>query len=199
MNRLILAPLMLLSLVVSSSMAQSSAVDKAATFGLGFSVQQRLVGESDPVYYGFDYSNVLVPITWGSKLRTEFELGFWRYARSWEQSGQGMSNGRLSVGIYFLQPRLNEKMIFYFGPRIGLNRFTHWHESEYSSPNRQSQSRTDWNFDAAFGGEYYLSRHFSLGGEARLLYYRFGKFADDEDEKESLITSKAMVIFRFYF
>ena len=187
------------AIVTGSCLAQSEAEHVVSAFGLGFSMQQRLLDETAEPSYGFDFSNVLVPITWGSKFRTEFELGFWRYVRSWEQSGQGRSNGRLSVGIYFLRPRLNEKMIFYFGPRFGFDRTSYWHESEYSSPKKHTQSRTDWNFDAAFGGEYYLSRHFSLGGEARLLYNRFGKFADEEDEKESLITSRAMAIFRFYF
>jgi hypothetical protein len=195
------SPIVVVAVFLSSvSLAQNEAKNKVPAFGLGFSIQQEVLDTDARQYYpSFDLSNALVPVTFASKFRTEFELGLWRHTSSGKYNKTGLSNARLSVGFYFLHPRQNEKMIFYFGPRVGLDRSVQWAESEDSTPPKRSHSRNDWHFDAAFGGEYLLSPHFSFGGEARFLYYRFGKYDDFDEYKNSLFTTRAMVIFRFYF
>jgi hypothetical protein len=99
---------------------------------------------------------------------------------------------RLGTGILFtISPGADGHI--YAGPRIGILR----HSTEVESGGVEvDDSDTDIFLAGVLGGEFFLQRRFSLGGEAGLEWL---KFDEDDDEEASLLRTLAEFRVRFYF
>ena len=145
--------------------------------------------------------------------RIEPEIGFFRSSSEIEQNGDNGSYDSKStlksfhVGVGIFPMVSQEKSKLYYGARLGIIRNSSSRESSYSYEG-YSDSDEDSNKASGFyvaptiGGEYFLSNHFSLGGEAQLRYSTFSEEGDDNNNAElsaSSTATKALIFIRFYF
>jgi opacity protein-like surface antigen len=124
--------------------------------------------------------NFTLPLLIGPRLRIEPELGFTRVS-SRNESPDGAFSSRtsstllrygLGVGAVIIQ---EGGFRSHTGIRFGLSRFSQ--NVSVTSPFGSSETgskRTDSYFGVALGGEYFLARRFSLGGEFQLTRMSLG-------------------------
>jgi hypothetical protein len=155
--------------------------------------------------------DIFVPIHFGQRFKLEPWLGVFRFKEKAESSGttsdESTTQWRLGTGLYFRFPT-SESFIPYFGPRVGLL-FTSFSEEDTftGGSNKFELSETDFQIGVALGGEYFFSRHFSLGGEVQLNYTSIGEPTIKQDGSEitdgslsrNLISNAASILARFYF
>jgi hypothetical protein len=123
--------------------------------------------------------NLHFPIRVSRSIRLEPAVG---YARETQEVNNPTSSAegkfsvlRVGLGVMFLLPR-GESFLAYAGPRVGLRRRTQKITDRFTGAPTITTTvqQTDKFLSAAFGGEYFLSPYFSLGGEAQLTYTDFG-------------------------
>jgi hypothetical protein len=109
---------------------------------------------------------------------------------------------RLGVGLFAVRP-VDSSFNSYFGPRVGILSTSSTSSSTGSSESKTTE--TDFFVGFCLGGEYLLSPHFSMGGEAQLNYISFGNpdrtsgSATSSTRSQSLFTNNAVMFFRWYF
>jgi hypothetical protein len=136
-----------------------------------------------------------VPITF-QHMRINPELGFSASSSNYSSSSSysssstvSTSNGkstniRIGTGLYYLYPPDNSVDI-YFGPRGGIVLSSSTRDSKdiYSDSTQgketvtehTKETSTDYFVGGAIGGEYYFSKHFSIGAEIQLTYLHEGE------------------------
>lgn len=179
----------------------------------------------------FPPSVIHVPIIRGG-LKLEPELGYLRTSSSVEEdrgkSSTNTSSLRIGCGVFLYKPV--NKVSFYYGGRIGIVKMSSSEEEDYEGKDRivgvdpslgghnedlgplfgenseSKTSQTNFYIGPAVGAEYWIGEHFSVGGEAQLLYTEYGepKLEDGEEEDEvdifqSLMMTKYMFVLRWYF
>lgn len=161
----------------------------------------------------FPPSVIHVPIIRGG-LKLEPELGYLRASSSVKVEDMGevstnTSSLRIGCGVFLYKPV--NKVSFYYGGRIGIVKMSSSEEEDYESPlygedTESKTSQTNFYIGPAVGAEYWIGEHFSVGGEAQLLYTEYGepKIEDGEEEDEvdifqSLMMTKYMFVLRWYF
>ena len=165
------------------------------------------------------YSNVLTPVNiyvpiGFSHVRIEPEIGMYSYSNQSTLTGttgeQNLSIVHAGVGGFYLIS-MDSQARLYVGPRVGLNFISSKFSSSGPSGTFSSEtSETDVVVGVNIGGEYLLSSHFSVGGEAQLNYLSFGKqdntvspapvFTNPSpDESRHLISTNVLFFFRWFF
>lgn len=158
-----------------------NAKEKKCRVGIGVSLGKE--------YMWFGSSNVFptfyVPIDISSKFRLEPEIGFNLYSESFGIWDEPSSIIYLGCGIFAMSQK--EKVNIYYGARTGLI-FTSYN---------WNGSRTDFYVGPVTGGEYFLTKNFSLGGEIQVSYI-FISLIRGEDRASQLKT-KTLIFVRWYF
>jgi hypothetical protein len=126
--------------------------------------------------------------------RIEPEIGYFN-------GSQEISNGMTQehkitswrIGVGILPQKPYEKFTLYYGARVG-----------YINENIEDESKANGYYIApALGGEYFFSNHFSLGGEAQVVYISATTEPEDDYEnwesKLSVVNTRALAFVRFYF
>lgn len=172
-----------------------------------------LLGTVENERIAFPPSVIHVPIIRGG-LKLEPELGYLRASSSVKVEDMGevstnTSSLRIGCGVFLYKPV--NKVSFYYGGRIGIVKMSSSEEEDYESPlygedTESKTSQTNFYIGPAVGAEYWIGEHFSVGGEAQLLYTKYGepKIEDGEEEDEvdisqSLMMTKYMFVLRWYF
>ncbi len=186
------------ALIAIGSLASNVYAEDGPRFGLG-------TGYSSGGSVGFlgieiDLEEVLTPvslyapITFGN-FRIEPEIGYIRSAQS--DDNVSITNSTFQLGSGFLGlHEIVDRTRLYYGARLGLSHSSV--EADFNgefAPDDESESRTNFYIGPALGTEYMPNDHFSLGGEAQLLYTSI----DDPDSDISLINTRTTLFVRVYF
>jgi hypothetical protein len=159
-------------------------------------------------------SHINFPIIMGT-MKLEPELGLFRQSNSVEdedgKTTQSFTAPRLGTGVFLLKHL--PKTDIYYGGRIGIVKVSEKEEydPDTGTSHESSTSQTNLYFGPCLGGEYFISNHFSFGGEAQLLLTKYGNPKteidpeppgyDNEDEtetKSSLMDTRYLFICRWY-
>ncbi len=169
-------------------------------------------GGEDLSTVALPHSTIYIPIIRGN-LKLEPEFGLIRMSSSqkiedYGEASEKTTSLRIGCGV-FLYKSVN-KVSFYYGGRIGIVRMSSSGEEEYEDPlfgedSETEISQTNIYLGPILGAEYWIGEHFSVGGEAQLLYTKYGEpKIEDEDEDEveisqSLMQTRYMFVLRWYF
>jgi hypothetical protein len=123
--------------------------------------------------------NIHFPVRVSRRLRIEPMLGYAKETQKSTSSGSSNSSSfstlRFSVGLTWLLPRGSDFQL-YAGPRLGLWRRRA--QDKTTAPGfpafSQTASQTNKFLSGVFGGEYFVTPSFSVGGEAQLTWTSFG-------------------------
>ena len=138
--------------------------------------------------------SIYLPMTFGN-FRLEPEIGYVRSSASGDEQNITFSTFQLGTGLFALN-RISDKTNFYYGGRLGFIRQSSEIALGEFDIDTESDSSTNFFLGPAMGAEHMLGDHFSVGGEAQLLYTSI----DNEDEIDtSLIQTRATLFLRIHF
>ncbi|UCH63691.1 MAG: hypothetical protein JSU77_04385 [Fidelibacterota bacterium] len=140
---------------------------------------------------------IFVPINVSPTLRIEPGIGY--YQSSTEDPDYESSSKGLSLGIGIFPMTLRGGMNLYYGARLGRISTTSSYKYDYNGGETDEESGTGLFIAPTFGGEYFLSSSFTLGGEAQLRYVSLTEKDDDEERTTSSISTRGLLFIRFYF
>jgi hypothetical protein len=136
-----------------------------------------------------------LPISLSSNFRIEPEIGYYRYSGSdedWEES-----YSILSIGCGIFSVTQKGKVDIYYGLRLGLRSTSYSYRYTWDGVDSVDESKTDFYIGPAIGGEYFFTKHLTLGGEIQLNYIFIGQW-DDGEGSESVIRTKPLIFVRWY-
>jgi hypothetical protein len=176
--------------------AQQDSIQFKTKFGIGVTFGQdiNMFSDFDMFTYPMTIGNIYFPIDITPKFRLEPEFGYFRFKYEFNGSESTISNLRFGVGLFSITRYKNS--IIQIGGRIGIIN----NSINLGNPiDNDDNSKDDYYFGFATGGEYLLSKHISLGGEAQINYITLGNYNDDNDSTTSIISTRALVILRIYY
>lgn len=167
-------------------------------FGLGvtFGKDFTFLNNDELVTYPVTFGNIYLPIDFSPIFRIEPEIGYYRIKNKRGSFESTTSNLRIGIGLFFIQRY--KKSIIQIGGRAGLIKNSYSSKSSYPD-NNSDRTKEDYYFGLTSGGEYLFTNHLSLGGEAQLNYIKFDNYDDNDDSSIYIISTRALVILRFYF
>jgi hypothetical protein len=201
-----------------SMCAISTAQDKAAAnqdfkfkAGIGVSLNPvGLVGSEDAILtlLPVGLANIHVPLQIARNWAIEPYLGIYSYSYDEGVSTSNETSSydywRIGVGVFYTLP-LDNAVDAYFGPRAGFL----FRKKKYDvsgSTLGYTKKENDFYIGLSAGVQYYLSSHFSIGGEAQVNYLNLGDIeydpsdsSDKSDKTETIFTTNVLVMFRWYF
>jgi hypothetical protein len=173
----------ILALISGSALAQT---EEKITIGVGLSYSPFAVPGDDGGHFGTaGMTNFFVPMQFGPYIRFEPELGL--YFKSYQEQAVDSSGPvkdtfqrnadqqivRAGFGVFYTK-QVDSVFQFGIGARLGIL------SSEYEMhQSRASVQDTDIHYGVfylggAFTVEYFVSKHFSIGGELQFIHYSFG-------------------------
>lgn len=169
-------------------------IENKTRIGFGTTIESRLVTSHETYkIYAMSLTAFRLPVFIKSKFKIEPDFAFWSQKFGDKYSESTNSLVRYGCGFYFTKNF--EKTSLSFGPRITINHLGTAYKSKWDN---NKLSKNDFAFGFAFGGEYFLSEHFSLGSEIQLNYWHLGKDDNRADSSASSLKNEALIIFRFY-
>jgi len=201
-----------LSLFVLTSATALGAQETKSKFGLGATFNPgglTIPGESEVLLTQAGFNNILMPIR-GATATFEAELGFLHSTVERQiQTGpttftkvkSSVSNKRIGVGVLKHLAR-RENFEPYVAPRIGVIFASSEEPSGGSSTAKISA--TNFYVTGGAGGQYFLSEHFTLGGEVQLTYTNLGKpkvtgSTGSSGASGNSITTLGVIAIRWYY
>ncbi|MEE9450904.1 MAG: outer membrane beta-barrel protein [Ignavibacteriaceae bacterium] len=163
-------------------------------FGVGFSKEASvIIGDESSLALPIDLANFTFVVR-GKSFRFEPNIGFFNLSATTTgymgtEVDASLSNYRLGAVIAYANAIAS--MNLYYGINIGVILSS-------ISADSDSESKSDFFVGPAIGGEYMFSDNFSLGGEIQINYIKIGNFDDDSDDSMSIISSRGMIILRWY-
>ena len=137
-----------------------------------------LVAQDLPPRFGVGVdlsSRLTLAVALNGSLRLQPEVAFTQQSADIGGGVSGTERETLSLfhagaGLFLVRPLAagGETLLVYAGPRGGV-------ELQHASILGGVSNQTDWWVGLACGGEYFLGRHFSLGGEAQVTRRFAGK------------------------
>ena len=172
--------------LVCFSLPALAQTEEKITFGVGVSYFPAAI-PGDAGYLGGNFSTAgltdfFFPMQFGPYFRFEPEFGL--YFKSYQEQDSSASAGaflrtanqqivRAGFGVFYTK-QVDSVFQFGIGARLGIL------SSEYETHQAaQGVSDTDihlgvFYLGGAFSVEYFISRHFSIGGELQFIHYGFG-------------------------
>jgi hypothetical protein len=192
--------------LVAASAAHAQVPEHAVGFGVSLNPTALTAGNELTLMLPIGFGNIYLPIIAGPGLKVEPEFGILRTSSS--SSGNGASGSqtgtlvRVGAGVFQLI-RVGGNTALYVGPRVAMIRTSS--SETYSGGTPTSSHQTSWSFGAAFGGEYFFSPHFSLGGEVQLNYILVGQpvvepgSGSSSTSHDHMISNNGLIFVRLYF
>jgi hypothetical protein len=184
----------LLVLLLASLLTALPSQAQEARVGLG-------VGISPSSLNVVDVDRLLAPLSIylpvvTPSFRLEPEIGLLRGSSSDDDFESTSTAFSMGAGLFLNRP-MDASTLLYGGVRLGTLFLSDTIESEFGD---EDESRTDFFVGPSAGGEHFFSDHFSLGGEAQVLYTSFGDEEDEgEDASRSVLRTRALFFVRWYF
>jgi len=173
---------------------RSYGLDNKTRIGFGTTIASRLVSSRETYgTFAMSMTAFRLPVFIKSKFKIEPDLAFWSRKYKDKYSESTISLIRYGCGFYFTKNF--EKTSLSFGPRFTVN---HQDNSYKTTWDNHKTSMNDVALGFAFGGEYFLSEHFSLGSEIQLNYWYMGAENDSNNYPDTTFKNEALIIFRFY-
>jgi hypothetical protein len=139
--------------------------------------------------------SIYLPVVTPS-FRLEPEIGLLRGSSSDDNFESTSTAFSVGSGLFLNRP-VEASTMLYGGVRLGAVFLSESFESEFGDDD--DESRTDFFVGPAAGGEHFFSEHFSLGGEAQVLYTSFGEEDEEDDVSSSVLRTRAIFFVRWYF
>jgi hypothetical protein len=174
---------------------------KTPSFGIGVSMGREVIF----IYYQSmftmsDYPSFYMPIRISPGFRIEPEFGLWRYSYSRDGGDRKSTYTVLSLGCGIFPMTNKGKVNIYYGGRLGFLSISESYKNKWDGHiETDDDSKTDFYIGPVIGGEYLFTDHLSLGGEVQLNYTSYGRYNEDVDVSESLISTKTLIFVRWYF
>jgi len=213
MSRRFLVLWLLAPLIANQVDGQEANSNTRIGLGVGWNSSDQMIIAEDGGFSGvtlIGIGNFSVPILIGGHVRIEPEFGILRTSEDQQDEGYSWESSqtlwRVGVaGHWAFSTR--EGLQPYFGPRFGLIRYSGRMESRSDGQQDEyKRSRRDWYLGLALGGEYFISRHFSIGAEVQLNYLMIGDESFEPDpgpssaeSSSSLFMNNGLIAARFYF
>jgi len=192
---------MIMSIIVLMCFYGFSFAQSKTKVGIGIAIiDMQQIFEAQLSGGGYFSSTITVPINASSTFRVEPELGF---AISTDEFKSGSftdeettSSWKIGVGLFGLKKF--EIFTLYYGGRVG---FLTQSVTEDNGTDTDEMGSTGFYLAPALGGEHYFSDHFSLGGEAQIVYTSIATEPEDGDWEQNLsvINTRVLVFVRFFF
>jgi hypothetical protein len=186
MKRVLL--ILLLGISPLSYCQESETSAEIPKIGFGFNINPLNLFDS----YSLDYSpsKLLITYTPIKFLRIEPEIGY----MSWKDDNSKESFLDFGGGLFFMGQR--SKINFYGGPKVeyAINKRTYeiWSgETETDKDGRLTIAPT-------LGAEYFLGKHFSIGGQFALKFISYKDLDGGQNPDEKSTTTAASLQLRFY-
>ncbi len=189
-----IALFVILVLFTLNLFAQQDSTSFKTRYGIGVTFGQdisRELGYSEIYYYPLSFGNIYFPIDMSPKLRIEPEIGY--YLSKYKENGYKSTFYNLRFGIGIFAVKTYDKSKILIGGRAGMI------YGEYENSYSGIDSKNDYYFGFASGGEYSFSSHISIGGEVQLNYIIPDDYNNNDDISQSLISTRALVVLRFYY
>lgn len=190
-------------LIGMTAMQAANAQDKSEKiqlrpFGVGLHIEQFRAGEVFNQDLVSPANNIILTANIKNVFRIEPEFGYASYSNDDEDIENKAS--KLGLGLYgmFQKGNLN----IYAGLHIEYISVKSTHSTGFGPP--QETKETAFGFGPVLGGEYFLSRHFSFGGNVMYLFSSLKLTNDDgfeaeEEEKASVQYTATGLLLKFYF
>ncbi len=181
--------------------------------GLGASLNVEGLTNASPA---LGFGHLHVPVLLSPQFRLEPTFGFANSSTT-NKTGTGdmemttdnsLTLLRLGTGVFYNIPYTRSTAL-YVGPRLGiLLNTTSTTVDIGGNDSTTDTSRLDFYAGLAFGGEYFFTKSFSLGGEAQFMFISTGNTTTtvDGDEPENppemtgtTLTTSALIFVRWYF
>jgi hypothetical protein len=199
-------------IVTSGIRAQTEADPEKVTFGIGITVfPSSIAGDLQARFQAGGFANIIAPIQIGAHILIEPELGFYRYSQDEtlpdtvkEHSDREIV--RTGFGVFYsVEP--DKYFEWYLGGRLGI---LSSEEHTTHSPITPAHVEFDHQWGAfyagaAFGVEYFISPHFSIGGEIQINHVGYGAPVINEnpnpsiDSAQSVWSTNVTLSARFFF
>lgn len=202
----VLTCLLCISLVSSSSFADENAGERNR-FGVGISLFEEFLSIIGSTYVS-DLTggvNIYFPTRIGGNIKIEPEIGVMFLSYDYEHEGEIYDGSERVIRIGFgIGPIVQRgKLDIYYGLRFGLAfvSLKDFGRTIYSPEGTEEElSKTDWYIAPAIGSEYFVSPHFSVGGEVRVEFTSY----DEWNESSSItnlytIQNRNLFFVRWYF
>ena len=185
----------LTSLLVLAVLSPSALAQQNPRFGLGVGLSSGAIGGggTEIIESYLSPASIYVPITF-TTFRLEPEIGIFRVSQESGDFSTSSTLFQLGTGVFILRPEGNTA--FYYGARVGITRLS---SSTDTAIGENESSSLNFFVGPATGGEYFFSDNFSLGGEGQLIFTSVGDDDDDEDDSTSILRTRAIFFFRWYF
>lgn len=180
--------IIILCLFLSSFGATGETVDKELEmkkFGLGLHMLQFKASEINNFFV--PANKILLTFNKENRFRRELEFGFTYHKESEHRSTTGI---HLGIGIFGMS-QVN-KTNFYYGGRFS---YGYVNKSVFG----YNDSNTVYGIGPSLGVEYYLSSHFSIGGEINVRYMAYNEDIDVDLYNDFSILTTSGLILRFSF
>lgn len=178
----------------SSSFAQSS-----TKFGVGIALMDIQQLWETAISDGWN-TTITFPIETSPNFRLEPEIGYNSATQENDNPTREQKVTDFRIGLGVFPQKTYEDFTLYYGVRVGY--ISQTQTSTISELNVDDEETTSGFFIApALGGEHNFSNHFSIGGEAQLVYSSLDGERKDSDSKSNLsyFNTRALIFFRFYF
>jgi len=172
------------------------AQEERSRIGIGVSIGKEVLAAEGMQLTLFDFPTFYLPISLSSNFRFEPEIGYYRYSGSGEYGKESNSILSIGCGIFFMTRK--GKVDIYYGARLGFMSTSYSYRYTWNGLESDSDSKTDFYIGPAIGGEYFFTKHLTLGGEIQFNYISIGQWDDGEDS-ESAIRTKPLIFVRWYF
>jgi len=174
--------------------AQEETQEERSRIGFGVSLGKEIIAIGE-AYTLLDFPSFYLPISLSSNFRFEPEIGYVRYSGSGEDWKESNSILSIGCGIFFMTRK--GKVDIYYGARLGFMITSYSWRFTWNGMDSDDDSKTDFYIGPAIGGEYFFTKHLTLGGEIQFNYISMGQWDDGEDS-ESVIRTKPLIFVRWY-
>ena len=191
--------------LIAATSVQSQSTDHKRKYGFGLTLSE-VSKLNTTIDSRLPTQTILIPIRLTNKIRIEPEIGFLQFKResSDENSKSQLTERIKQLGVGICQLTSQNSFEFYYGARFGYISYSS--KDEYVSGNfidRDEESGSGFYISPVLGGEYYFSKHFSVGGEVQLKYsdldFEEGIGTDKEETSLSRISTSGIICIRIYF
>ncbi len=207
MKKKLLIVTLLFFLIVSTNVYSQSTTNNYQTrIGLGITYTYYKESFIYIINEGILIPTIFIPIKVSPKFRIEPEIGFYRISDHYSDkySNHKTTEKIFQIGVGLCPVVTKNSFDFYFGSRIGYLYISL--SDEYISNaylDKDKGSAKGFYISPVLGGEYYFSKHFSLGGEVQVKYSRYNLEEKENSDKSNSTFSKFLtystVIIRIYF
>ena len=193
--------------LVSTALSAGEEAEERNRYGVGISLFEEFLSFSGTSYIS-DLTggvNVYFPMRVGGEFKIEPEIGVMYLSYDYEYDGVTHDDSErvIRVGLGLGPIIQRGKLDMYYGLRFGLmhRSIKSFERTIYSPEGTDVEiSKTDWYIAPAFGSEYFVSPHFSVGGEVRVEFTLYGEW-DGDSSRANLYTIQNRNLFfvRWYF